>query len=81
MGVQLLVNRFSSPCVPGRLSGGEGGGAENERLRDRLRSLEGRAVYNHNQLEYLRHLSQEEPLIRLEYDLFKIDRFPSNPYS
>jgi len=55
--------------------------AENERLRDRLRSLEGRAVYNHNQLEYLRHLSQEEPLIRLEYDLFKIDRFPSNPYS
>ena len=55
--------------------------AENERLRDRLRSFEGRAVYNHNQLEYLRHLSQEEPLIRLEYDLFKIDRFPSNPYS
>ena len=55
--------------------------AENERLRNRLRSLEGRAVYNHNQLEYLRHLSQEEPLIRLEYDLFKIDRFPSNPFS
>ena len=23
----MLVNRFSSPCVPGRLSGGEGGGA------------------------------------------------------
>ena len=55
--------------------------AENERLRDRLRSLEGRAVYNHNHLEYLRHLSQEEPLIRLEYDLFKIDCFPSNPSS
>jgi hypothetical protein len=47
--------------------------AENDRLRDRFQSGNGRSIHTHAQLESLHDLSAEEPLIRLEYDIFRTD--------